>query len=146
MGVNLTLHGDSPVQFRIREANLKSALEALKVMQQGKLQYSHWYASCGSCADLNSALRCFRWEGSYVQGDLVMVRPTSDYDHKYGDDDVVFSTLAPFVEEGSYIELIADDDEELVWRWVFDGHRVLEAAGVATWTFPNPEPLELGHG
>lgn len=37
---------------------------------------------------------------------------------KYGDESIFFKALAPYVESGSYICFIGEDDSE--WKWVFD--------------------------
>lgn len=38
---------------------------------------------------------------------------------KLGDDLLLFSTIAPYVEAGSYIEMQGEDGA--IWRWIFDG-------------------------
>jgi hypothetical protein len=38
---------------------------------------------------------------------------------KIGDEDILFATLAPFVDDGSYIHMIGEDGEH--WRWIFKG-------------------------
>lgn len=38
---------------------------------------------------------------------------------KLGDDKLLFDTIAPYVEAGSYIEMDGEDGE--IWRWIFDG-------------------------
>ena len=49
---------------------------------------------------------------------------------KFLQDAELFDVLAPFVREGSFIDMRGEDD--VAWRWYFDGHALLEFAGVVT--------------
>ena len=50
---------------------------------------------------------------------------------KLGDDLLVFNCFAPFVEDGSYIEMVGEDGE--LWRWVFDGEKCTEETPQIVW-------------
>ena len=43
---------------------------------------------------------------------------------KLGDDNTLFNAIAPFVREGSYIEMQGEDGS--MWRWTFDGKAMTE--------------------
>lgn len=47
-------------------------------------------------------------------------------DEKYKDDEKYFSVLAPYVKEGSYINIKGDDN---YWQWYFDGEKLIEKQG-----------------
>lgn len=49
----------------------------------------------------------------------------------YSDDIKLFNILAPFVESGSFIEMIGGDGE--TWRWVFDGTSCQEKHPKVEW-------------
>ncbi len=44
---------------------------------------------------------------------------------KVGDEKALFDAVAPYVEDGSYIQIIYDSDNT-IWRWVFRDGRCLE--------------------
>ena len=48
----------------------------------------------------------------------------------YSDDIKLFNILAPFVESGSFIEMIGDGE---TWRWVFDGTSCQEKHPKVEW-------------
>lgn len=53
---------------------------------------------------------------------------------KIGEDiDVLFSTIAPYVEAGSYIEMQGEGNE--IWRYIFDGAIVRESYAKMTFSF-----------
>jgi len=53
------------------------------------------------------------------------------YDSKTGSEEIFMMTLAPFVQDGSYMEWQGEDAER--WRWVFrDGTMVIQEA-IVTW-------------
>lgn len=58
------------------------------------------------------------------EGNVIDIR---FHGQKIGDEDQLFDAIAPYVEDGSYIEMTGEDD--YVWRWVFNGNRVEEVEG-----------------
>jgi len=46
---------------------------------------------------------------------------------KAGDDSILFNAIAPFVEPGSFIEMVGEDGA--LWRWYFDGKTCEEQDG-----------------
>lgn len=61
-------------------------------------------------------------------GDIVGIQFTSE---KAGDEDLLFSVLAPYVESGSYIEMLGEDGE--MWKWVFTGGTVKRQTAKVVW-------------
>ena len=51
---------------------------------------------------------------------------------KWGDDDALWSTLAPFVAEGAVIEFRGEDDHR--WRYIFTGEGYRNETGMTVWT------------
>lgn len=50
---------------------------------------------------------------------------------KYGDDDLLFKTLAPYVEAGSYLEWLGEDGDK--WRFTFDGKVMKQTRPKIVW-------------
>jgi len=48
-----------------------------------------------------------------------------------GSDKEIFEVIAPYVEEGSYIEMCGEEGE--IWRWVFDGKTCVEKTPTVKW-------------
>ena len=84
------------------------ALKAIQGIPSGKYGWTHHDSSVDNLRD---ALEEWRW----------------DYDkyglnfggEKIGDDQVLFDAIAPFVKEGSYLQMQGEDG--CIWRWYFDG-------------------------
>ena len=49
---------------------------------------------------------------------------------KYGDDDLIFNAIAPYVEDGSYIQMNGEDGA--IWRWVFENGKCVEKQATIT--------------
>lgn len=50
---------------------------------------------------------------------------------KLGDDEIFWNTLAPYVKDGSFIEMIGEDNE--MWRWSFQNGKMTEQTAKITW-------------
>ena len=106
--------------FRIPADKVNDAYEAMKSIQQ----VGSWVdANFASCKDLSSIVNAWRWEVELDadSGDVVDINFCRS---KLGDEDLLFSTLAPFVDGGSYIDVQGEEGER--WRWFFDGTRMRE--------------------
>lgn len=57
---------------------------------------------------------------------------------KIGDEQILFNAIAPFVEPGSYIEMVGEDGT--IWRWYFDGKECHEQTGSANFKGIGAEP------
>ena len=106
---------------RIKAENVAAALAAILRMyepdESGGYQTYSWIdrSSVQNSTTLREALRAWRWQAyERENGDI--------YDfvfdgEKLGNDMELFRAIAPFVEHGSYIEMVGEDDSR--WRWVF---------------------------
>jgi hypothetical protein len=50
---------------------------------------------------------------------------------KQGQEDLLFETIAPCVRAGSYLEM--EGEEGAVWRWYFDGEKMLDQSGTVVY-------------
>lgn len=74
-------------------------------------------------------LRAWRWEAEQdKEGNIDFIHFCGE---KYGDDPVLFQTIAPFVAAGGYIQMRGEDGGK--WRWCFDGQKMIEQRAKLTW-------------
>jgi hypothetical protein len=74
---------------------------------------------------LKDALDAWRWEACLSgEGDIIDLTFGGE---KSGQDEVILSTIARYVKDGSYICMRGEDGE--LWRWYFDGNRCVEQYG-----------------
>lgn len=74
---------------------------------------------------LEEMLKVWRWDPLLdKKGNIHFLDFTGE---KFGDDNVLFRHLAPFVKAGSYIAMIGEDNA--IWRWYFDGSECIEQEG-----------------
>ena len=79
--------------------------------------------------DLGKALEAWRWEPTYdIDGNIDNIDFVGE---KWGDDFLMFTALAPYVEDGSYIEMGGEDDA--IWRWKFKDGMVKEQYAEIVW-------------
>ena len=124
--------------FQITKENLAGALAAIKALANtpermggGSSTGEKWYSWVDTKKFVNAetladALGEWRWN-CYIRedtGDLVEI--TFDGE-KLGDDEILLSAIAPFVEAGSYIEM--EGEEGCHWKWCFDGKTMTEKSG-----------------
>ena len=107
--------------IKIKAENVPAALAAVLRMYEpdetGGYQTYSWVdrSSVQIPTTLIEALSAWRWQAyERSNGDI--------YDfvfdgEKLGSEVELFSTIAPFIEHGGYIEMVGEDDSR--WRWVF---------------------------
>lgn len=121
--------------FEIKAEKKEGALEAIKelVSSGPGLPPKDLRWVCGKILEkaktLKKAMEECRWvieededgnvDGIYFEGE------------KYGDEDIIFEAMAPFVEKRSYIQM--SGEEGATWRWVFDGKKCKEIWATITW-------------
>ena len=69
---------------------------------------------------LEKALKEWRWE---LYNDCNEIHFTGQ---KIGEDKQLFSTLAPFIKDGSYIVMVGEDAK--IWRWHFISGKLKKAS------------------
>ena len=138
--------------FTIKKENKEAALEAIKELakpekMEGKASGGRW--SCGSngkreeifyswvttsdflnASCLEDAIRAWRWclESDNDSGDVIGIYFEGE---KLGNDEILFDAIAPFVEEGSFLEMSGEDGA--LWRWSFDGKEMEEKYANINW-------------
>jgi len=117
MGYYMTLESS---KFRIDVKNHRRAFKAIKALAGSETCGDHfsWVDTTGfkKAKTLAAALEAWRWDVE-MDGDYNIVGINFGGE-KLGDDEILFRTVAPFVESGSYIEMRGEDG--CLWRWRFD--------------------------
>jgi len=118
------------IRFVIKKENANFVLKALKdfVKTKEKLMW----------VDIDTILDCETIEEAFEEIRYPLVENTNgDYKidyfsgEKLGDDLEIFNSIAPYVEEDSYIEMSGEDDN--LWRWVFKNGKCEEIYPTITW-------------
>lgn len=115
-------------RFRMRADQFPLALGALKALaaRAPHQRFGHFsWVDTGTLMRAQTVvefLKEWRWHPTLdVQGNIVDL---SFEGEKLGDDKQLLDALAPFVEVGSFLQMLGEDGEG--WRWVFDGSRCIE--------------------
>ena len=122
-------------QFFIAKDYFDDALAAIKSLAgQGSIQDSSgphfsWVGDHWDQFDtLEAMLYEWRWDVEHdEEGNICHIEFTGE---KSGDDECLFRVLAPFVREGSHIDMRGEDGEQ--WQWQFKHRHVYEAPADAT--------------
>lgn len=137
MGYNAEQTGQSVL---IRRENLEALHAALKalwkrtdLMGGGDSDGRRWFSWCNDCDperdSLPELLEGMGWKPTLSpDGDIVAL--TFQWE-KLGDEKHLFAAMAPFVETGSWIEMLGQEGYR--WRWTFDGQCVREVGATVTW-------------
>lgn len=151
--------------FRIPANRKAEALAAIKALandtqamnggeysggKYGGQKVNAWYSwvdtdEFANASTLKEAMQAWRWEiiqvpdNSPVEAQADDVIGISFNGEKLGQDDVMLRAIAPFVEDGSYIQMQGEDGE--IWRWVFRDGQLKEIQANIAWNDePNCEP------
>lgn len=103
--------------FLIKQVHRAAALRFLKQMVFRVGSYGQVDSEVAeSWQTLEEAFRSWRWEPECNEAlDIVKLSFTGE---GLGDDDLLFNRLGPFVQPGSYIEMMGEGGNK--WRWVFE--------------------------
>jgi hypothetical protein len=133
-------------KFRIPKDKIPLALAAVRALlandaamgggswgPNGKVEkWFAWVDMAGfaNADTLEKALTAWRWVGFVddATGDLISLDFNGE---KLGDDATLLEALAPFVDDGSYIEM--SGEEGTIWRWVFNKGVMEDINAVITW-------------
>lgn len=121
----------SDANFCIPRNKAKDALKAIKALADKNDRFSWVSASEFKHAkSLVEAMDAWRWNLSAEDEgeDYTSIQFEGE---KLGDDLVLFKAIAPFVNEGSFIEMHGEDGS--IWRWTFDGTTCKEVSPTITW-------------
>lgn len=82
-----------------------------------------------NCSDAAGLLRYWRWAITFDEDNNIIAL---DFDgEKLGDDHVLMKAIAPFVKDGSYIQMRGEDDA--MWRWLFEDGTCVEIYPRVIW-------------
>jgi hypothetical protein len=114
-----------PVTLKIKHADKPAALKAIKALKgkeridDSSGRHFSWVShDFEKLKTLEEMLCEWRWNSKIDEdtGDVIGLEFTGE---KYGDDDLLFKALAPFIEAGAVIEFRGEDGAQ--WKYVFDG-------------------------
>lgn len=124
------------MSFRIKDENKKAALKAMRGLKGQETCGDHfsfsWVdADFHQLGTLEEVLKAWRYypKTDPETGDIISLDFGGE---KWGDDRLLFDTLAPYVEAGSKIEYLGEDGNK--WRFVFDGKTLKESRPQVTWS------------
>jgi hypothetical protein len=128
----------SETVFNIAKENISSAVKSIQdlhgkeTIQGGSGRHFSWVdEDFYKQGDLTKILNAWRWNPNFdMEGNVVNIEFTGE---KLGDDQILFDAIAPFVKEGSYIEMRGEDGA--IWRWVFDGKTCEEKQAKISWEY-----------
>ena len=105
-------------QFLIKKENKEKALEAIKSLighetcDGNHFSYVNYFKNSKT---FENAMRKWRWETIENENeDIIDIHFLGE---NLGDDLLLFSKIAPFVEDGSFIQMSGEGSS--VWRWIF---------------------------
>lgn len=120
--------------FRIPADKKDAALKAVKAVLTGpphvdedgrQLHFAWVRADWLNETALDELLGAWRWTAyENVNGDIVELEFTGE---KMGNESDLFAALAPFVDDGSFIQMEGEEGE--LWRWCFDNGKLHERYG-----------------
>lgn len=116
-------------KFHIKAADKDLALRAIKALIE-KSSFD-WVDTTAvkSSRNLADAMNEWRWDVEEDEaGNIVGIIFSGE---KAGDDLILFKTIAPFVESGSYIEMHGEDGTQ--WRWIFNEKTCVEKTAKVSW-------------
>lgn len=118
-------------KFSIPRIHHKEALAAIKALFAGGRDQR--YVKSGDedrWTTLADALEDYSWcpkmDGDYNIVDIDF------HGEKMGAEERMFEAIAPFVQDGSYIEMTGDEGAH--WRWVFTDGKMKEVNAVLPWS------------
>lgn len=130
MGINHT-HQHSDI--RIKKKHLDDAADAM--IGDDTLNS---IVDLDATMNIETVFKCLDWECKFDKhsGDLADLSTSSE--RPYGMEEMAHA-IAPYVEAGSYIRMIAHTDGDIVFRWFFDGNQCIEQemysrGGIEIWT------------
>lgn len=115
----------------IKKSNEQKALEALK-KASGKDGFGGWTSPIDNAETLVEALDGVRYDANEEEvGDETYIVVEYFNGEKLGEDETIFNTLAPFIEDGATIYFYGEDDNK--WRYSFNNGKLTEDVAEVVW-------------
>lgn len=125
MGYCISLY---TTDFVLAAAHKDDALAAVKAMPSGHCAWMNMEER-RRCKTLEEALREWCYDPEMDDGgNIVGFDFTGE---KIGDEELMFRAIAPFVKDGSYIEMHGEDGAR--WRWKFINGQMKEISARIVW-------------
>ncbi len=128
----------SDTEFRVPADKVHAAYEAVKNLagkesiKDSSGSHFRWVDSDFTKAKtFEEIMHEWRWEVETDDEGALDIISINFCGEKLGDDKVLFDAIAPFVDNGSYIEM--HGEEGGMWRWVFDGKSCKEINPNISW-------------
>lgn len=127
-------------KFTIAKSKHEAALKKLKELtkrtdlmhgHQGGQKHFSWVETEDvlGATSLAEAMEAFRWLVECdAEGNITSISFAGD---KLGDDTHFFGSIAEFVDDGSFIEMLGEDGA--MWRWIFSGGKLTEKHATVSW-------------
>jgi hypothetical protein len=133
-------------KFLVRNEHHNDALKSIKALsgkettgKEGELHFM-WVRSNEfiEAATLEEALYAWRWSVVLnAAGHIIGIYEFRG--EKYGDEDILFKAIAPFVDQGSFIMMAGEDG--VIWRWLFHGSQVQKQFGRVVFDYRAEEEI-----
>jgi hypothetical protein len=132
--------------FKIKAENVDKTLEAVKGLAEtvdengsggacgGGKKTETWYSWVttevfANANTLQEAMSEWRWDiDTDDEGNVVWIDFMGE---KIGDEEFLFNAIAPYVEDGSFIEMQGEDGA--IWRWNFTGEECFSENARIVW-------------
>jgi len=103
--------------------------DALNLFREGNQIGYYRYSEFENAKSFDEFMLICDWEIAFDDdGNCDYIR---FYGEKYSDGEILFEALAPYVKEGSYIQMLGEEDD--MWRWVFSDGKVTEKKPTIIW-------------
>jgi hypothetical protein len=125
-------------RFQIAADKLDDVFNAIQaLMSKGSCEPNgefHWVntRTVMQARSLREQLMAWRWSTLFDDaGNITGLQFTCE---RYGDDIKLFKAIAPWVERGSYLDMLGEEGDH--WRWYFDGITCEELNGMVQFAAP----------
>ena len=110
--------------FCIEKKNIPACFKVIKEMNKGD-----WVKNIKECENIKDVFDAWRWEIMFDEtGNINDILFQGE---KLGDDEVFFQTIAPYVKDGSHIEMSGEEDA--IWQWLFNNGKFEEKYANLDW-------------